>query len=93
MIPVASLDPAWTALAGAILTGGPVYAAVSYKKAGPENESLAARTLIEVNEELRKELDRRDRIIDSLEKRMGHMRREIESLEHDIAALRTSSIP
>jgi phage shock protein A len=86
------LDPALTGLAGVVLSGGALGALVAFRKAGPENESLIARTLIEVNEELRKELDRKDKIICSLEKRMEHMRKEMESLEHDIAALRVSNV-
>jgi phage shock protein A len=90
---IAALDPALTAVAGAILTGGPIYAWISYRKAGPETESIAARTLIEVNEDLRKELDRKNKAIGSLEKRLEHMRAEMDALQQELVQLRTSPIP
>lgn len=92
MLPIAEIDPLASAAVTAILGGGGFTAWRVARTAGRESESIAARTLIEVNEELRKELDRKDRIIDQLEKRMAHMRKEMESLEQDIAALRVSNV-
>ena len=92
MLPIAEVDPLVSAAVTAILSGGGFTAWRVARTASRESESIAARTLIEVNEELRKELDRKDRIIDQLEKRMAHMRKEMESLEHDIAALRVSNV-
>lgn len=93
MIPFAELDAGLVGVVTTILGGGLVYAYVAFKKAGPETEGIAARTLIEVNDDLRKELDRRDRTIDLLEKRLSHMREEIEILEQEVAALRASPRP
>jgi predicted RNase H-like nuclease (RuvC/YqgF family) len=88
VIPFAELDPIASAAIAALLGGGLIGSVVAARKAGPEAESIAARTLIEVNEELRKELDRRDKLIDALERRLTHMREEIEGLEREVAELR-----
>lgn len=57
---LASLDPTVLgALVTALLGGSLVAAIAAYRKAGPEAEAIAARTLIQVNDELRKELSRR----------------------------------
>ena len=78
-------------LATLILGGGLVKGIIDYRKAGPESESIAARTLIEVNEELRRELERRDKIISSLEERLSFMRETIEGLEQEVKAFRAST--
>lgn len=88
MIPGAEIDPFSSAVVATLLGGGFITAVVAWRKAGPEGESIAARTLIEVNQELRNELDRRDKLIDALERRLTHMREEIEGLEKEVAALR-----
>jgi flagellar motility protein MotE (MotC chaperone) len=46
-------------MVAALLGGGLLAGFAAYKRAGPESEAIAARTLIQVNEELRKELSRR----------------------------------
>jgi hypothetical protein len=84
----AEIDPIASVAVATLLGGGLLGSVVAWRKAGPEGESIAARTLIQVNEELRTELDRRDKLIDALELRLTHMREEIEGLEREVAELR-----
>lgn len=88
---LAEIDSGTAVIVSGILGGGALAAIAAVRKAGPESESIAARTLIEVNNELRKELDRRDKIINSLEERLSFMRETIEGLEQEVKAFRAST--
>lgn len=83
MIPLAAVDPAFTAIIGALLGGGIIQAIVRYRKAGPEIDQVVSKTLIEVNEYLRKELELRDAEIDKLRRRLADLRRDFNALEKD----------
>ncbi len=52
------MSPELVALLGVLLGGGGVTAVVAFRKAGPESAAIATETLINVNEELRKEIAR-----------------------------------
>jgi hypothetical protein len=56
---IAAIDPT-PLIAAATLSVGAVGSVLTYRKVKAEAESIAARTLIEVNEDLRKELTRRE---------------------------------
>lgn len=58
--PYGAIDAtAVAAVVAALLGGGFIAAIAAWRKAGPEAEAIAAKTLIQVNDELRKELSRR----------------------------------
>lgn len=69
-------------LAGAIgvAGGGAIGALASWRKSGPESESIAVTTLKSVIEELRNELDRK-------EVEMGVMRTKLDKLDHHLSLL------
>lgn len=72
MLVLATIDPSTFALlVAAILGTGGISGLVAYRKTGSESESIAARTLIAVNDELRKELARRDSEIVQLRERVA----------------------
>ncbi len=93
---LAALDPTIvTAIAGAILSGGLLGAAAMFRKSGPEADQIVAKTLIEVNEYLRKELDerdkkwaaeveRRDKEIDRLQGEIGRLRDRLKEVQDDL---------
>jgi hypothetical protein len=68
----ALIDPGAIALlVTAILGSGGIASFFARRKAGAEAESIAAATLIAVNEELRRELSRRDEEIARLRERVA----------------------
>lgn len=69
-----TVDPSvFAAIVLASLGTGGLGAVVAYRKAGPENTDLAARTMAFVNEELRTELKRRDEEIANLRERVAYL--------------------
>ncbi|HEY3435083.1 MAG TPA: hypothetical protein VGK41_05475 [Solirubrobacterales bacterium] len=93
MIVLAAVDPAFTAIVGAVLGGGIIQAIVRYRKAGPEIDQVVSKTLIEVNEHLRKELELRDNEIDRLRKRLADLRRDFNALEDEFRELSSRARP
>jgi chromosome segregation ATPase len=80
-----SIDtPGVAALAAAILGTGGISALLTLRKAGREAENIAAKTLIEVNEELRRELARRDEEIESLRKKLAEVRAELVAVRRNV---------
>jgi uncharacterized coiled-coil protein SlyX len=71
----------------AILSGGFVAAFAAYRKAGPEIESISVTTMRGVIEEMRAELERKDRIIGDLNQQIGEQSRKITEQEAKIAEL------
>lgn len=69
-------------LAGGLgaLGGGLLGALASWRKSGPESESIAVTTLKGVIEELRQELDRK-------EAEIGTMRTKLDKLDHHLTLL------
>lgn len=76
-----------TGAAGALLGAGGLSAIASYRKAGTEKQHTWAGTLIEVNDELRKELKRRDQEIDRLQAELSRLRNKFVELQSDFDAL------
>lgn len=73
------MDPtAAAALIAALLGAGGLGAFASFRKAGKESESIATQTLIAVNDELRKELVRRDEEIGRLRERIARLELKVE---------------
>jgi phage shock protein A len=88
VIPVAVLDPGViSAIAAALLGGGGIGAVAVWRKAGTEAESIAAKTLIEVNQFLRQELETRDKEIKKLRERLAALRRDFDALEAEFQEL------
>lgn len=84
-----AIDPAtFAALAATILGAGGIGAFATYRKAGKEAENIAAQTLISVNEELRRELARRDEELDELRDDQAELRKAINSRDQEIFKLR-----
>lgn len=79
LVPVTgAIDPSVLAVAvSTILGGGIIFAIAAYRKAGPEADAIAAKTLILVNEELRKELGRRDQEIARLTRRVSDLEQRL----------------
>lgn len=94
---LAALDPSiLTAGIAAVLGGGFAGGVAVWRKAGPEADQIVAKTLIEVNEHLRKELALRDEEIDRLRKRLRELRRDFDALEdefHKLARKKTDPSP
>jgi predicted nuclease with TOPRIM domain len=86
-IPLAAVDPAFTAIVGVLLGGGAIQAIVHYRKAGPEIDQVVSQTLITVNEHLRKELELRDVEIERLRKRLADLRKDFNALEDEFREL------
>ncbi len=88
MIEFAAIDPTViSAVSGALLGGGLLGGYAVYRKAGPEADQIVAKTLIEVNEYLRKELELRDKEIDKLRKRLAQLRKDFNTLEEEFHKL------
>lgn len=86
---IAAVEPSvLSAIVVAILGGGGVGAFLAYRKTGAEAESIAARTLIEVNEELRTELARSREELGRARSEVEHARNEIAQLRAECQALR-----
>jgi flagellar motility protein MotE (MotC chaperone) len=66
MFILADLDPGLVGLVTTVLGGGFLYAWVAYRKVGPETEAIGNKSLIEVNSELRTEINRQSKLIDRL---------------------------
>jgi hypothetical protein len=95
---IASLvDPSlMTAIAGGLLGGGFIGGIAVWRKSGPEADQIVAKTLIEVNEFLRKELALRDEEIEKLRKRLKDLRKDFNALEdefHKVIEKRLNSPP
>jgi predicted nuclease with TOPRIM domain len=75
------------AIAAALLGAGGIGGVLSFRKAGKEAENIAAKTLIEVNEELRRELARRDEEIERLRSKLTKLRRDFDALEAEFRQL------
>lgn len=105
MIPLASADPATIGAVGAIVIGiltAIVSPFLNRSKNRAETESIATRTTLEVNEDLREELKEvrgenralreqlreRDEKIDALEGRVAQLRRDVDVLEAEVTGLR-----
>jgi flagellar motility protein MotE (MotC chaperone) len=81
-----ALDPAvFATLIAAVLGAGGIGAFAAYRKVGPENEDLAAKTMAFVNDELRKELARRDELhraeLHERDERIAGLRERVAVLE------------
>jgi peptidoglycan hydrolase CwlO-like protein len=83
---VAAIDPGLvTAVAAALLGGGLLAGIGILRKSGPEAEKIVADTLIQVNQHLREELERRDK---EWEEQVERRDREIERLRQEVNRLR-----
>jgi hypothetical protein len=81
----AEIDPSiFAGVVTALLGGGALGAYAAWRKAGPEAESIAAKTLIAVNSELRAELARRD---EAWATEMARKNEEIAACRERIAVL------
>lgn len=76
-----------TALAAALLGASGVGAVAALRKAGKEAENIATKTLIEVNDELRRELARRDQEIKRQYEEIVRLRGEITSLQAKLSSV------
>lgn len=76
---------AFALLISAIFGGGLVAALVAYRKAGPEVEALSVSTLKGVIEELRSELERKDKQIKEQNITIGNLQSRVEALEAKLA--------
>jgi hypothetical protein len=91
---LATTDPApLVAIIAAILGGGGIGAIVAYRKAGPEVESISVNTLKGVIQEMRTELERKDRTIDGLNHRLGEQQQQIAELAERIHQLEMEPPP
>lgn len=95
MVPVAAIDPGlFAAFITAILGAGGLGSFVAFRKAGKEADEIAARTLIAVNDELRKELKRRDEDIAAMRRlhaeEIAALRKRIVDLETEVTNGTTS---
>ena len=79
------MDPA--VLVAAILGAGGIGGAAAWRKAGKEAESIASRTLIEVNKELRTEIDRLRIDLNRERDLANSLRVRVEELERKLATL------
>lgn len=71
LLPLAGIDPGlFAAFVAAVLGAGGLGSILAFRKADKEADEIAARTLIAVNEELRRELERRDEEIATLRGRV-----------------------
>ena len=71
------MTPEITALLGVILGGGFVSGIAAFRKAGAESSSAATQSLIAVNEELRRELSRRDAELAKLRERLAILEQKV----------------
>jgi len=76
------VDPVALIIAGlaALLGAGGIGVFATVRKAGKETESIAVASLISVNEELRRELVRRDSEIASLRERIATLETKVNGL-------------
>jgi predicted nuclease with TOPRIM domain len=81
------------ALAAALLGAGGIGGVVAYRKVGKEAEQIAAQTLIEVNQELRRELARRDEEIEKLRAKLLKLRKDFDALEEEFRKLVSNGHP
>ena len=72
------MTPQVIALLGLLLGGGFLGAIVTFRKAGAESASIATKTLIAVNEELRRDLTRRDTELAILRERVAVLESKIQ---------------
>lgn len=86
---IAAIDPGlFVAFVAAVLGAGGIGSIVAFRKAGKEADEIAARTLIAVNDELRKELRRRDDELSALRGRVSEAESQLEAKEREVAELR-----
>lgn len=78
---------AFSLLIAALLGGSGIGAVAVLRKAKAESENIAAKTLIEVNAELRKELARRDAEIKRQYDEIVRLRGEISNLQTKLSAV------
>lgn len=94
MIPIAEISgPVIAAIAAGMLSGGLVSAVANWRKSGPEADQIVSRTLIEVNEHLRQELELRDREIDRLRRRLSTLRKDFDALAEELQKLSERETP
>jgi peptidoglycan hydrolase CwlO-like protein len=85
-----AIDPVVvTAIVAALLGGGWLGGLAIFRKAGPEAKQVVADTLIQVNQHLREELERRDKDwqtqIDRRDKEINHLRDEVKRLRNRLS--------
>lgn len=71
------MTPEVVGLMGALLGGGFIGAVAAFRKAGAESSSVATQSLIAVNEELRRELARRDSELAKLRERLAVLEEKV----------------
>lgn len=87
----AAIDPSlFTAAITFVLGGGVVGAYTAYRKTPVEVESISVATLRGVIDELRAELERKDRQIKEQDREIGAQQERIEKLEHAVAELQNT---
>lgn len=88
------IDPTGVGLLVAgLLGGGGVASLVAFRKAGPEMESVSVTTLRGVIEEMRTELERKDRIIGAQNEKIGQLASQIDNCEKRIHQLEMEPPP
>lgn len=91
---LAAVDPTpLVALVSLILGGSGVGAIIAFRKAGPEVEAISVTTLRGVIQEMRDELERKDRIIGDLNHQIGKQGEMITQLTTRVSQLEVEPPP
>jgi len=84
-IPFSAIDPgAIAAIAAALLGAGGIGGFAAYRKAGKEAESISVQTMVAVNEELRREIARRDEQLKEAKEELTGAKERIAVLESEL---------
>ena len=83
------MTPTVIALLGVIFGGGGIVAFVNFRKAGSESSVMATQSLIAVNEELRRDLKRRDEQNDTLQRELEGREGQNKELRQELELRRT----